>query len=174
MGTPHLPPHHDRPGGVRRAASAGAAAPESSGRPGQAGNWISVATARNVLIIDDNDRHLDLLHTILTSVGHDVETCGSGGEALQRLMARRYDVVVLDLVMPEVSGLTVAQQMRAGGLNVHTPVIACTADAPGARRLLADVDGIAAIICKPIDIMALILAVARAPRGRRRMDPARA
>ncbi len=70
----------------------------SSSQP--AADWICVAAARNVLVVDDNDRHLDILSTILTSVGHDVETCGSGAEALRRLDMRHYEVVVLDLVMP--------------------------------------------------------------------------
>jgi CheY-like chemotaxis protein len=144
----------------------------TSGGSQPAADWICVAAARNVLVVDDNDRHLDILNTILSSVGHDVETCGSGSEALRRLDMRHYDVVVLDMVMPEVSGLVVAQQMRVSALNRHTPVIICTANIALARRQLIDVQGVAAIIGKPIDTANLILAVARAPirdleRGRR-------
>lgn len=144
----------------------------ASGGSQPAADWICVAAARNVLVVDDNDRHLDILNTILSSVGHDVETCGSGSEALRRLDMRHYDVVVLDMVMPEVSGLIVAQQMRVSALNRHTPVIICTANIALARRQLIDVQGVAAIIGKPIDTANLILAVARAPirdleRGRR-------
>ena len=128
------------------------------------------AAARNVLVVDDNDRHLDILSTILTSVGHDVETCGSGAEALRRLDMRHYDVVVLDLVMPEVSGLVVAEQMRNCMLNRHTPVIICTANISLARRQLAEVPGIASIIGKPIDTANLILAVAKAPIRERAND----
>jgi CheY-like chemotaxis protein len=128
-----------------------------------AADWVCVAAARNVLVVDDNDRHLDILNTILSSVGHDVETCGSGSEALRRLDMRHYDVVVLDLVMPEVSGLVVAQQIRSCMLNRNTPVIICTANMTIARRQLVDVEGITAIIAKPIDTANLILAVARAP-----------
>ncbi len=110
-------------------------------------------------MVDDNDRHLDILNTILSSVGHDVETwLGIGG----RLTCATY-VVVLDMVMPEVSGLVVAQQMRVSVLNRHTPVIICTANIALARRQLIDVQGIVAIIGKPIDTANLILAVARAP-----------
>ena len=138
-----------------------------------AADWICVAAARNILVVDDNDRHLDILNTILTSVGHDVETCGSGAEALRRLEMRHYDVVVLDLVMPEVSGLTVATQMRAGELNRRTPIIACTANLSTARRQLAEVSGISAIVGKPIDTASLILAVARAPVRERRSDAIR-
>lgn len=153
----------------RQNDSAGAA-PESvssstGASPGSqpASDWICVAAARDVLVVDDNDRHLDILGTILASVGHDVETCGSGAEALRRLEMRHYDIVVLDLVMPEVSGLVVAQQIRNCMLNRNTPVIICTANMTIARQQLADVEGVTAFISKPIDTASLILAVARAP-----------
>lgn len=126
-------------------------------------DWIRVAASRNVLIVDDNDRHLDILSTILSSVGHDVETCGSGAEALRRLEGQQFDVVVLDLVMPEISGIVVAEQMRNSDLNCDTPIIICTANLTIANRQLQDIEGIAAIIGKPIDTAILVLAVARAP-----------
>ncbi len=141
--------------------------------PQPAADWICVAASRNVLVVDDNDRHLDILSNILASVGHDVETCGSGAEALRRLDMRRYDVVVLDLVMPEVNGHVVATQMRTMILNRRTPVIVCTANIATARRQLVDVEGVTAIIPKPIDVAGLILAVSRAPvreREQRRSD----
>jgi CheY-like chemotaxis protein len=176
MNTPPLP-REEEEGSIAAGAaseSVGSSSGVSSG--GQpAADWICVAAARNVLVVDDNDRHLDILHTILTSVGHDVETCGSGAEALRRLEMRHYDVVVLDLVMPEVNGLVVAQQIRNCMLNKRTPVIICTANMTIARRQLADVQGITAIIGKPIDTANLILAVARAPirERERRSDPIR-
>lgn len=147
---------------------------QGASREGQASAaiWIRVASPRTILIVDDNDRHLDILAAILSSVGHDIETCGSGAEALRRMSARRYEVVVLDLVMPEVSGVAVAREMRTGGYNVPTPVIICTASARLARRQLVGLEGIHAIVPKPIDTAALILAVANAPmrdRPSRRM-----
>lgn len=143
----------------------------SIGRDQPASDWIAVASARDILVVDDNDRHLDILSTILCSVGHEVETCGSGAEALRRLEARRYDVVVLDLVMPEISGVIVAQQMRGSGLNRDTPIIVCTANMTIARRQMADVEGVIDLIAKPIDTAALVMAVASArvrPRERSR------
>jgi CheY-like chemotaxis protein len=131
-------------------------------------NRIHVAATRDILIVDDNDRHLDILSTILSSIGHDVETCGSGAEAIRRLDCRRYDLAILDLVMPEVSGALVAQQMRDGVLNKHTPIIVCTANVIIARREMASVPGVSAIIGKPIDMASLILAVSRTPIRERR------
>lgn len=126
-------------------------------------DWIRVAASRNVLVVDDNDRHLDILSTILSSVGHNVETCGSGAEALRRLEGRNFDIVVLDLVMPEISGIVVAEQMRNSDVNCDTPIIICTANMTIANRQLQDIEGIVAIIGKPIDTATLVLAVARAP-----------
>ncbi|MEQ1783284.1 MAG: response regulator [Hyphomonadaceae bacterium] len=134
-----------------------------AGRDHPAADWIRVAASRNVLIVDDNDRHLDILSTILSSVGHNVETCGSGAEALRRLEGRHFDIVVLDLVMPEISGVVVAEQMRLSPVNCDTPIIICTANMTIARRQLQDIEGIVAIIGKPIDTASLVLAVARAP-----------
>ena len=128
-----------------------------------ASDWICVAATRNILVIDDNDRHLDILSTVLSSVGHNVETCGSGSEALRRLEGRNFDIVVLDLVMPEISGVIVAQQMRQTTVNCDTPIIICTANMTLAHRQFRDVAGIVAIIGKPIDTASLVLAVARAP-----------
>jgi CheY-like chemotaxis protein len=138
---------------------------QGSAAAGQAiaASWIRVASPRTILIVDDNDRHLDILAAILGGVGHDIETCGSGADALRRMSARRYEVVVLDLVMPEVNGVTVAREMRNGGYNVPTPVIICTANVAMARRQLVGIEGIHAIVSKPIDTAALVLAVANAP-----------
>jgi CheY-like chemotaxis protein len=176
METPPLP-RDKREGPTIIGASPEVGPPsDASSGPQPAADWICVAAARNVLVVDDNDRHLDILSTILTSVGHDVETCGSGAEALRRLDMRHYDVVVLDLVMPEVNGLVVATQIRSMMLNKHTPVIVCTANMTIARRQLVDVEGVTAIIGKPIDTANLILAVARAPvreREQRRSDQIR-
>jgi len=134
-----------------------------------AAGWIRVAAARDILVVDDNDRHLDILSAILTSVGHEVETCGSGADALRRLEGRHYDIVVLDLVMPEVSGIAVARHMRDLRLNCETPIIICTANITIARSRLTGIAGIVSVIGKPIDTAGLVLAVARAPiRGRAR------
>ena len=159
MHRPELPGRTPARGAHAGAAHEGA----DEVRQPDAGNWVCVASPKRVLIIDDNDRHLEILSAILASVGYDVEACGSGAEALRRLSMRVYDVAVLDLVMPEVSGATVAREMRKGGLNTLTPVVVCTANPAMASRQLAEVAGIHAVIGKPINTADLILAVARAP-----------
>jgi|SRR5579871_4751115 len=150
--------------------SPGGLNPAEGPRRSGASDLIRVAATRDILIVDDNDRHLDILSSILRGVGHDVETCGSGSDALQRLNGRRYDVVVLDMVMPEVNGFVVASEMRNSRLNSKTPVIACTANVMIARKQLAECEGVAAIIGKPIEAASLVMAIARLPFRDHRSD----
>ena len=169
MSAPQPPRWAGRTGVAGAAAADTGSRHSSMGHDQPAAGWIRVAAARDILVVDDNDRHLDILSAILTSVGHEVETCGSGADALRRLEGRHYDIVVLDLVMPEVSGIAVARHMRDLRLNCETPIIICTANITIARSQLTGIAGIVSVIGKPIDTASLVLAVARAPiRGRAR------
>ncbi len=173
MESPHDSDRWARDGDTHHASEVHAETKEAPRRRG-ASDLICVAATRDILVVDDNDRHLDILSTILRSVGHDVETCGSGADALQRLAGRRYDAVVLDMIMPEISGLIVASQIREQPLNKRTPVIACTANVKIARGQLANIPGVAAILGKPIEAASLVMAVARLPfRERPASNPIR-
>jgi len=84
------------------------------------------ATSRHILVVDD-DRGLSLaLSTLLKDVGHDVETAGDGPDALALMRARAFDIVLLDIGLPTMSGLDVLAQAR----SLATPplVIMMTAD----------------------------------------------
>ena len=84
------------------------------------------AASRRILVVDD-DRGLSLaLSTLLKAVGHDVETAGDGPDALALLQERDFDIVLLDIGLPTMSGLDVLAQVRA----FATPplVIMMTAD----------------------------------------------
>ena len=84
------------------------------------------ASRRRVLVVDD-DRGLTLaLSTLLKDVGHDVETAGDGPDALALMRERGFDVVLLDVGLPTVSGLDVLAQARA--LPEPPLVIMMTAD----------------------------------------------
>ena len=84
------------------------------------------APSRRILVVDD-DRGLSLaLSTLLKAVGHDVETAGDGPEALALLRERAFDIVLLDIGLPTMSGLDVLGQARA--LATPPLVIMMTAD----------------------------------------------
>ncbi|TMC84657.1 MAG: response regulator transcription factor, partial [Chloroflexi bacterium] len=79
----------------------------------------------HILIVDDDSRITDLLRRILAYEGYSVAIAASGGEALNRSLERPPDLVVLDIMMPGLDGLEVAQRLREAGDNV--PILMLTA-----------------------------------------------
>jgi CheY-like chemotaxis protein len=70
-------------------------------------------TPAKILIVDDTPRNVKLLADILSARGYDVLTASSGREGLAQIEAERPDLVLLDVVMPEMSGYEVCRAIRA-------------------------------------------------------------
>ena len=79
----------------------------------------------HILIVDDDSRITDLLRRILAYEGYSVAIAASGSEALNRSLERPPDLIVLDIMMPGLDGLEVAQRLREAGDNV--PILMLTA-----------------------------------------------
>src|SRR2546423_14762251 len=71
----------------------------------------------HILVVDDDPRITDLLRRILAYEGYSVAIAASGSEALNRSLERPPDLVVLDIMMPGLDGLEVAQRLREAGGN---------------------------------------------------------
>jgi signal transduction histidine kinase/CheY-like chemotaxis protein len=137
--------------GVRHAPAAEAepAAPASNG-------------ALKLLAVDDNAVNLTVLDQLLSSLGHQVAKAASGSEALDLLEAQPFDLVLLDIQMPGLSGDEVLRRHRARpGPNRATPVIALTADVEGGRERFLNM-GFADLTTKPIQVGELLGAIDRA------------
>lgn len=78
-----------------------------------------------LLVVEDERRMLELLRQGLSEEGHSVWCAVDGREGLQKVRERRYDVVILDVMMPKMDGFEMARQMRAE--HNHTPVLMLTA-----------------------------------------------
>ena len=116
--------------------------------------------AREVLCVDDNPRNLYVLGAMLRAAGHRVTECGSGEAALKAAAEQAFDVVLLDMVMPDMDGLEVLARLRAGeGPNRQTPVIACTANVLPEQVTAYLSAGMKGVLAKPIDIRAMLEAV---------------
>ena len=79
----------------------------------------------HILVVDDDPRITDLLRRILAYEGYSVAIAASGSEALTRSLERPPDLVVLDIMLPGLDGLEVAQRLRTAGDNV--PILMLTA-----------------------------------------------
>jgi two-component system, OmpR family, response regulator len=122
------------------------------------------ASAGRVLIVDGESSMRDLLRRNLTLEGFDVAESLTGAEALTRLEQETFDLVLLDLVLPEIDGLTLCRAMRARGQNRQTPVMIVTARNSEADRVLGLESGADDYLAKPFgvrELMARLRAVLR-------------
>ena len=79
----------------------------------------------HILVVDDDPRITELLRRILAFEGYSVAIAATGNEALNRVLERPPDLIVLDIMLPELNGLEIAQRLRAAGDNV--PILMLTA-----------------------------------------------
>jgi len=88
-----------------------------------------------VLAVDDNAVNLLVLDQLLTAFGHTVAKAASGPEALGMLAAQPFDIVLLDIQMPGMTGVEALQKLReTPGPNQQVPVVALTADVTSGGR----------------------------------------
>jgi class 3 adenylate cyclase len=85
------------------------------------------AIAGQILVVDDNASNRDLLARQLARDGHAVETAGSGREGLALLGERSFDLILLDVMMPEMSGYEVLSKLKHDPKTVDIPVIMISA-----------------------------------------------
>ncbi|MCW3098148.1 MAG: putative histidine kinase [Chthonomonadaceae bacterium] len=80
-----------------------------------------------ILVVDDSRTNRDMLSRRLERQGYGVATAESGSQALQQMRAQEFDLVLLDIMMPEMDGFAVLQQLKADDALRHIPVIMISA-----------------------------------------------
>jgi len=113
-----------------------------------------------VLIADDDRLVRTMLADLLGELGHVVVAAENGAEAVALVARERPDVVVLDLLMPRLSGLDALKAIRAAGS--HVPAILLTAISDHSFREMDGADAIQIRLDKPVSRKALERALARA------------
>jgi DNA-binding response OmpR family regulator len=87
--------------------------------------------AKRILVVDDDENILNLERTILEQKGFDVTGASGGAEALRLLAEKTFDLVLLDVMMPEVDGFTVCRKIKENDRLKDLPVIFLTAKGGG-------------------------------------------
>lgn len=80
-----------------------------------------------LLVVDDNEMNRDMLSRRLLRQGHQIEMATNGREALAMITAHKFDLVLLDIMMPEMNGYEVLEHIKTDPLLRHIPVIMITA-----------------------------------------------
>jgi CheY-like chemotaxis protein len=111
---------------------------------------LAQQTSLQVLLVEDNPINQLLAKAILTNLGHQVETARDGREALDLFATRHWDMVLMDIHMPVMSGLDATREIRKQEApGRHTPIIATTAGAMEADRAACLAAGMDDYIAKP-------------------------
>lgn len=122
----------------------------------------------HVLVVEDDPHIRELVALHLGLEGLETTLVGDGREALDRLGASRLDLVVLDLMLPGVDGLTICRAMRRQGPNTDTPVLMLTARGEEADTVLGLETGADDYLAKPFGVrefVARVRALLRRPRA---------
>ncbi len=114
-----------------------------------------IAPSAKILIVDDNDMNLEVIGSLLEDTKIQVTTAGSGDECLDILERESFDVILLDQMMPGMSGIQTLSEMKVRHLAENTPVIALTADAIVGARDNYLKEGFTDYLSKPVMYEAL-------------------
>ena len=121
--------------------------------------------ALRVLLAEDNPVNVKFALKLLEKAGHQVTVAGNGRQAVEFWESSPFDMVLMDVQMPEMDGLDATRTIRAKeterGGNGHTPIIAMTANAMAGDREMCTNSGMDGYVAKPVKKEALFSEVER-------------
>lgn len=83
--------------------------------------------SKTILVVDDSRDTLEIMQTILAANGYTVRVANNGKDALTQIDTARPDLIVLDVMMPQMSGMEVLERIKDVTETANIPVIMCTA-----------------------------------------------
>jgi two-component system, cell cycle response regulator DivK len=114
---------------------------------------------KRILIIEDNDTDVRLLKDILETRGYNILQTKEGLEAIDLAVVNLPDLILLDIQLPDISGLEVARRLKGDDRSRRIPIIAVTAFAMAWHEREALDSGCDAYISKPISMLGLLRTV---------------
>ena len=114
-----------------------------------------------LLLVEDNPVNQFVALALVHSVGLTVDVAGNGVEAVQRAHSLAYDLILMDVQMPEMDGLEATRRIRAMSRGGNMPILAMTASAYSDDRAACQAAGMDDFVVKPVDPAVLFLALLR-------------
>ncbi|BFM12279.1 hypothetical protein R50072_24320 [Simiduia litorea] len=114
-----------------------------------------------LLLVEDNAINLQVASEILAPFNLDIVTACNGVEAIEKVFAQEFALVLMDIQMPVMDGYSATRKIRERFNDVRLPIIGLTANAMSEDRQASQLAGMNAHVAKPIDIPALVAALRR-------------
>ena len=111
---------------------------------------------KRILIVEDNDTDVRLLKDILETRGYNILQTKEGLEAIDLAVVNLPDLILMDIQLPDMSGLEVARRLRGDERSRRIPIVAVTAFAMGWHEREALDSGCDAYISKPISVLGFL------------------
>lgn len=108
-----------------------------------------------ILVVDDNPTNVKLLSLMVSMMGYETDQALNGVDALEKVKERKYDCILLDVMMPEVDGIEVCAVIKNSPDLKDIPIIVITALPEEQIRVRAHQAGANALLCKPANFSKL-------------------
>jgi two-component system, cell cycle response regulator DivK len=122
-------------------------------------------SGQSILVVDDNPSNLKLFTFLLALPGYAVTTAPDAQQALAVLDRLVPDLIIMDLQLPDVDGLTLTRRLKADPRMKHVPIVAVTASAMKGDEEKARAAGVDGYMSKPVDKRAFRAMVASYLQG---------
>ena len=132
------------------------------------------ALLRRVLIVEDEAPIRELMRLHLGLAGFDVAECGTGTTGLERARAEKFDLILLDVMLPGLDGITVCRAIRNQGANAKTAILMVTARDTESDTVLGLESGADDYLAKPFGVRELVARTAALLRRTGRQEVASA
>src|SRR6267378_8224401 len=120
---------------------------------------MDAGSGRNILIIEDESDVADLLQIGLHKAGFNTSTAGDGATGLQKARDNRPDFIILDLMLPKMSGLDVCRILKGDAATSHIPILMLTAKAEEIDRIVGLEFGADDYVTKPFSPREVVLRI---------------
>ncbi len=114
---------------------------------------------KNVMVVEDNEKNRKLMRVVLRAKGYNIIEATTGEEALSLLKNQKPDIILMDIQLPGIDGLTLIKQIKASVITKDIPIIAVTAYAMKGDEQKILETGCNAYVSKPVNTQELPLIV---------------
>jgi two-component system chemotaxis response regulator CheY len=114
-----------------------------------------------VLAVDDSKTMRDMVGFTLRNAGHDVLEAGDGEDAISKLGNDRVDLIITDINMPRMDGITLIKTLRANAVHKSTPILVLTTESDASKKNEGRQAGATGWIVKPFSPDKLLQVVAK-------------